>query len=343
MTPPPDSAPSSSRAASVSAQNEAEEAELRTKLRKSLKSLTSREPLDPTYKSLLFDRVVTPRQPQLPKDKLFKHMPANLRETVTNFTDHPWDKIAQREPLDEDKMRAAFTLREDKPHEQAALLKATLAARQPSNYASRKRQLEGMAMTLQNKKPKKKKILTPAEVKQKKEQEEEERRLKERQRQVKQEEQQKKREAARRRQLEEERREEEERIARMQETPQQKLARLAQPLFQKLWDMEFESLQNINPFRIVIDKDTCVAMGAPDYMQIISKPMNLTYIRDKLKNAEYNTLKEFFEDIQLMLSNALLYNSDPKNLYHIAAKQMKKVYKQEGQKLLAQLKTQGNL
>ena len=152
--PPP--APAASSPPSAATTTEADEVELRNQLRISLKDLTRREPLDLTYKHLLFDGVVTPRRPTLAKDKLYKHVGANLRNSVTQFTEHPWDKIATREPLDETEMRAAFTLRESKKHEQEALLQATLAATNPPNYAARKRKLEGMAMTLQRKKPKKK-------------------------------------------------------------------------------------------------------------------------------------------------------------------------------------------
>ena len=187
---------------------------------------------------------------------------------------------------------------------------------------------------------------------------EEERRRVEYQRQQ----QQQKREAARIRRMEEERQQEEERLARMKESPQVKLARYCQPgkametvpfhshyascsnlyfsavsVFNKLWDMEFDLLQKTNPFRIVIDENNCAAMGAPDYMDIIQKPMNLTWIQTKLKEAKYETLQEFFADVELLLSNAVIYNSDPNNPYHLAAKEMRKVFRKEGKELYQQL------
>jgi flagellar biosynthesis GTPase FlhF len=334
---PPAAAPAaSSTPSTTTATTEANEVELRNQLRKLLKDLTRREPLDLTYKHLLFDGVVTPRRPTLAKDKLYKHVGANLRKSVTQFAEHPWDKIAQREPLDETEMRAAFTLRENKKHEQEALLQATLAATNPPNYAARKRKLEGMAMTLQRKKPKKHKPSKAAvadATTRAANNEEEERRRAEYQRQL----QQQKREAARLRRLEEERQQKEERLARMQESPQVKLARYCQPVFNKLWDMEFDLLQKTNPFRIVIDENNCAAMGAPDYMDIIKKPMNLTWIQAKLKEAKYETLPEFFADIELVLSNAVLYNSDPNNPYHLAAKEMRQVFRKEGKELYQQL------
>jgi hypothetical protein len=123
-------------------------------------------------------------------------------------------------------------------------------------------------------------------------------------------------------------REEDLRRERSLETPQEALQRLYEPVFNALWDMEFSNLHppGINPFRIVIDANTCAAMGLHDYCDIIKNPMNLTFIREKVVNKQYITLQEFFEDVELMISNALLYNSDPNNEYHIAANVMKKKY-----------------
>ena len=138
-------------------------------------------------------------------------------------------------------------------------------------------------------------------------------------------------------------REEELRRERSKETPQEALQRLYQPIFQALWEMEFSNLHppGINPFRIVIDAETCVAMGLSDYCDIIQKPMNLTFIREKVLKKKYVTLQEFFEDVELMISNALLYNSDPKNEYHIAANVMKKKYIKLRKQVVQKLHGQG--
>ena len=94
---------------------------------------------------------------------------------------------------------------------------------------------------------------------------------------------------------------------------------LYNPAFQILWDMEFPALGNTNPFRIVIDENTCVQMGIPDYCTVIAKPMNLTYVKERVENRSYLTLHDFFSDIELIISNALTYNTDPRNPYHVAA------------------------
>jgi hypothetical protein len=125
------------------------------------------------------------------------------------------------------------------------------------------------------------------------------------------------------------------RRARQMETPQQALHRLYEPIFKKLWDMEF--WDGLNPFRIVIDKSNCASMGAPDYCEVIEKPMNLTYIREKVKRKDYMVLADFFADIELLINNALLYNSDPNNQYHIAANKMKNRYLDLRRKLIVQI------
>jgi len=114
---------------------------------------------------------------------------------------------------------------------------------------------------------------------------------------------------------------------RMSETPKEATHRLYAPIFKDLWDMEFSNLGGTNPFRIVIDKENCVAMGVPDYGDVIETPMNLTYIQDKVEKKTYETLQAFVDDVKLLINNALLYNSDPNNEYHIAAKKMKKKFK----------------
>ena len=90
--------------------------------------------------------------------------------------------------------------------------------------------------------------------------------------------------------------------------------------------MEFPTLLGTNPFRIVIDRDNCASIGAPDYFDIITTPMNLTYIQSRVNNGQYTTLQAFFADVDLMISNAIKYNSAPGNPYRLAAEEMKKLY-----------------
>ena len=57
----------------------------------------------------------------------------------------------------------------------------------------------------------------------------------------------------------------------------------------------------------------------PDYAIVISKPIDLTMIDDKLNNSQYNSSNEFKEDIELMLNNCLTYTPDPNHFVHKAA------------------------
>lgn len=172
---------------------------------------------------------------------------------------------------------------------------------------------------------------------------EEERRLREME-EAKKREKERQRERERQREAENERirmeqeREERMRKARKLETPQQALHRIYEPMFQTLWDMEF--FDGTNPFRIVITRENCTFMGAPGYCDVVKKPMNLTWVREKVTGYKYETLQEFFQDIELIISNALLYNSDPNNPYHQAANVMKNKYIKLRKNVLMKLQEQ---
>lgn len=355
-----------------------EEESLRRTLTQRLQSLSKREPLEPTYKHLLINSSSGSVVP--PRDALYKKIGAELRERVENGSlGLSGAKGSRREDLEDGAMRAAFTLRECKKHEQEALMEAYLG-RVSAMEEARKRKVEGMALGLQEQVRKKKARSTPdksckdespkdakskssaasiAEKVRKKEEEirrkvEETRRKQEaRDRELEERERlksiEKQRERERQREISRKREEERERAAaekakedaikkaRMAETPQQALNRLYQPIFQALWDMEFANLHGTNPFRIAINADNCAAMGVPDYCDVVKQPMNLSYIQEKVNAKNYQTLQAFFADVELMISNALLYNSDPNNEFHIAAKEMKKKYKKMAKKVVLSL------
>ena len=267
------------------------EDQLRKSLRQALQSLNRREPLDPKYSRLISNGVVTSRRPVLPKDKFYKRVGSRLRERVEAFMTmtegkDPFDRISQRQPLEEKDMRAALTLREAKEHEQQALLDATLASlphRMGMDEVARRKHFEGIALSLQQEKKKttfnppvvgagmmshRSKSPTAAE------QTESARAQADLDRQRAQ---ARARELARRRREEEERKKREEELQRKRkaaETPQQQLQKVYQPIFKKLWDMEFANLNMTNPFRIVIDRANCASMGAPDYFDVITTPVS---------------------------------------------------------------------
>ena len=287
-------------------------------------------------------------------------------------------------------MRAAFTLRECKKHEQEALIAASFG-RKSAMEIERKRKLEGMALGLQEASSKRPSrggskldsanaaklraiiaarkenaenasntaAMTLAEKARKKEDEvrrrnEEVRRKQElRDKELEEKERllaierQKERERLRLEEKERERqhirqaKEKAMREARMNESPQESLHRLYEPIFKVLWNMEFHNLHGTNPFRLVIDKDNCASMGVPDYCEVIQQPMNLTYIQEKVNGKNYVTLQQFFADVELLINNALVYNSDPSNEYHIAAKEFRKKYKKLAKRLIASLQQGG--
>jgi hypothetical protein len=301
------------------------EDDLRGLVVSALQNLNRREPLDATYKRLLLSNTLTRRSPVIPKDKFYKRIRARLRERVEVYMTEmqgkdPFDRISQRKPLEEAAMRSAFNMRESKEHEQVPLLEATVAAQ--AMDPERKRHLDGIALGLQSRKEKKLKLGgTPKSIM---EQTEHARQKAELDRQRAQ---ARKWEDARRQRESEERRQKEEELNRKRgqaETPQQALHKIIEPVFKKLWDMEFANLGGTNPFRIVIDRENCAAIGASDYCDIITTPMNLSYIQQKVNKVSYTTLQSFFSDVDLMITNAVTYNSDPGNPYRLAAEEMKK-------------------
>ena len=328
-----------------------------------MRDIKRREPLDPTYKTLLMNGIVTNRKPVLAKGKSYRQIGSDLRARVDTFLEQtqgkdPFDRISQRQPLQEDQMRAALTLREAKTHEQKALLDATVATlpkRGGMDALTRRRHLEGICLGLRetmsvavrrhsstnhnnNINNNNKNSAANSTSGHARHGPAEQAELERQRAQV--------REAARMREaaVEADRRRQEvdnhsPRKKRVVETtPQGALHKLIQPIFKTLWDMEFAHLHGINPFRMVIDRENCASCGAPDYFDVIQKPMNLAYIQHKVENLEYNSLQQFFQDVELMVSNALLYNSDPSNPYHTAAKELQKHFRKAAKRVVAKVK-----
>lgn len=323
----------------TSSQNEEEG--LRNELRAAMQSLKRREPLNKHYDRLLMSGVVASTQPLVPSEKKFyRYIGSNLRSRVEKYIEEttgkdPFDKITQRQPISEEHMRNSLTLREGKEHEQKALLEMTVSSFPKHNnmdFQERRKYLKGIVMGLQlgkAKPPPKRKTPTPTAA----QQTELSRLQAEREHQVAA---AKAREEARKQRDEEDRKQREEELKRKKrpETPQEALHKLYSPIFKNLWEMEFPLLANTNPFRMVIDRDNCASVGAADYFQVIETPMNLTYIKNKVEAMEYQTLQQFFDDVELMIKNARLYNSHPQNPYRMAAEELHKRYTKLGKRVL---------
>jgi len=321
------------------------EEDLRKQLRSALQALNRREPLEPTYKKLLERNTLTRKAATIPKNKFYKKIGSRLRERVEIYTREmqgkdPFDRISQRKPLDEAGMRAAFTLREAKEHEQQPLLEATLNAM--AMHPERKRSLDGMALGLQTRNKKRKLSQSPvfgtsaaAQTQLAKQRAELERqRIQARQWE----------EARMEREREEKRKQREELSQENQRRSQEGgggLQIMLEKVLKKYWDMSFPNLGGMNPFRIVIDRESAPQI-APDYFTIITTPMNLTYIKDKVKGRKYTTLTQFFSDIDLVVSNALAYNVGETNEYRIATLEFQKMHKKIAKAVWKQIKEKQN-
>lgn len=123
-------------------------------------------------------------------------------------------------------------------------------------------------------------------------------------------------------------------------TRRQKLhEEVLEDLAERLWDMEFPSVRGDNPFRVVIERENCAAVGFPDYFSVVETPMNLTYIKERVQALHYDTFAEFQADVDLIIDNAIRYKASSSNAYHIAAK----VLRRRWNKMLGKLKEDSNL
>lgn len=59
------------------------------------------------------------------------------------------------------------------------------------------------------------------------------------------------------------------------------------------------------PFKYPVDP---VALGIPDYPLIIEEPMDLSTVRQKLKNREYPTPSHMLTDVRKIWANSFIYN-----------------------------------
>jgi hypothetical protein len=257
----------------------------------------------------------------------------------------PFDRISQRQPFEEASMRGAFTLRTAKEHEQAPLLAATLAAM--AMHPERKRSLDGMALGLQALKDKKLRSYSPLPSSMTSSADKGEAALQQAELDRQRAQARQWEDARMRREAEERRSREEELRKKKLESSNSMEAKLnvyIEPVFKKLWDMEFSNIPTLsgtNPFRIVIDKESAPFI-APGYMDVITTPMNLTYIQEKVQKMKYSTLQEFFRDVDLMIENALKYNVDEDNPYRIAALEVKKLNAKMAKKVWDHVKQSQN-
>lgn len=78
---------------------------------------------------------------------------------------------------------------------------------------------------------------------------------------------------------------------------------------------QIEKEPNAAPFMEPVDWK---GLDLQDYPKIVKKPIDLSTIRNKLKNKEYDTYDAFFGDIQLIWDNCKLYNIAESEIYRMA-------------------------
>eukprot|EP00977_Amphora_coffeiformis_P004273 scaffold901_cov167-Amphora_coffeaeformis.AAC.4 len=82
------------------------------------------------------------------------------------------------------------------------------------------------------------------------------------------------------------------------------------PVIQELIDDQFGWV-----FHDAVDP---VALGLPDYFEVVKKPMHLELVKKKLENAIYPEMDMFARDVRLAFENAILYNGETSEVGELA-------------------------
>jgi hypothetical protein len=82
------------------------------------------------------------------------------------------------------------------------------------------------------------------------------------------------------------------------------------PLIQELIDHQFGWV-----FKDAVDP---VALGLPDYFEVVQNPMHLDLVRKKLENAIYSDMESFARETKLVFENAILYNGEDSEVGELA-------------------------
>nr|XP_008117530.1 PREDICTED: bromodomain and PHD finger-containing protein 3 isoform X1 [Anolis carolinensis] len=107
-----------------------------------------------------------------------------------------------------------------------------------------------------------------------------------------------------------------EKLKREQVKMQQAALELQLTPFNVLLRTTLDLLQEKDPAQIFADPVNLSEV--PDYLEFISKPMDFATMRQKLESHQYQTLDEFEEDFNLILTNCMRYNSKD-TIFHRAA------------------------
>lgn len=75
-----------------------------------------------------------------------------------------------------------------------------------------------------------------------------------------------------------------------------------------------------------------VALGVPDYFTVITSPMDLSTIKEKLQDSVYSSPLEFASDVRLTFDNALKYNP-PGDAVNNMAKALSRVFENKWKRI----------
>lgn len=65
---------------------------------------------------------------------------------------------------------------------------------------------------------------------------------------------------------------------------------------------------------------------APDYRDIVKRPMDLKTIKNRVRDGSISTSREYQRDIYLMLANSLMYNRPNSDIYVMAEEVIQSSY-----------------
>lgn len=82
------------------------------------------------------------------------------------------------------------------------------------------------------------------------------------------------------------------------------------PVLQELMDDQFGWV-----FREAVDP---VALGLPDYFDVVKTPMHLELVKKKLESSVYSDMELFARDTRLVFENAILYNGESSEVGELA-------------------------
>jgi len=92
----------------------------------------------------------------------------------------------------------------------------------------------------------------------------------------------------------------------------QELREMLTPIWRKVYEHP-----DAPPFQIPVDH---IALGIPDYVDVIKNPMDLSTMNIKLERGEYEEPWGFIQDMWLMFENAWLYNKKNSRVYRMCTK-----------------------